>query len=464
MSQDNEYQEDAIENVSQYMSGKRKFFTRIILCTIILLAGIGIWMLLRALKEPPAPADIPPPKIKVEVQPVCPETVPVTISGYGEVKAIDSVALTPKVAGEVTYVHPNLEVGNVIPAGELLYRVDQRDYLAAQKQAKAQVERLELTIQLLKRQLEQSKTRMETARRTRDIALEEFNRDVELLKKKDVGSQSMVNMTEINYQKAHDVFEQVEQAIELFPMRIQEAEIGLEAAKAALEMASLSLERTEEFAPFNARIQHKQIELGQAVAPGLVVLLLANDAALEMSVPIDSRDARLWLPFATPEQAGPPNWFRDLTPVECTVKWTEDPEDCQWTGVLHRVERFDPMTRTVTVVIHIENNSNNVPESGLPLVEGMYCSVEIPGKPIPNVYRLPRWTVSFDGFTYIAEGDRLSRGAVNAVRTQGEQTYVDEGLSPGELVVVTRLVDPLPGILLEYDMPEKTDCASEEQR
>ena len=64
-------------------------------------------------------------------------------------------------------------------------------------------------------------------------------------------------------------------------MRIQEAEIGLEAAKAALEMASLSLERTEEFAPFNARIQHKQIELGQAVAPGLVVLLLANDTVLE---------------------------------------------------------------------------------------------------------------------------------------------------------------------------------------
>ena len=122
------------------------------------------------------------------------------------------------------------------------------------------------------------------------------------------------------------------------------------------------------------------------------------------------------------------------------------------------------MTRTVTVAIRLENNSNNVPQSGLPLVEGMYCSVEIPGKPIPNVYRLPRWTVSFDGFTYIAEGDRLSRRAVNAVRTQGEETYVDEGLSPGELVVVTRLVDPLPGILLEYDMPEKTDCASEEKR
>jgi multidrug efflux pump subunit AcrA (membrane-fusion protein) len=464
VSQDNSNQEDMVENVGQYMSGKRKFFARVLLSTMIILIGIGVWLVLRALKDPPAPADIPPPKIKVEVQAVCPETVPVMIHGYGEVKALDSVALTPKVAGEVTYVHPNLEVGNVIPAGELLYRIDQRDYLAAHKQATAQVDRLELTIKLLKRQFEQSKTRMETARRTRDIALEEFNRDVELLEKRDVGSQSMVNMTEINYQKAHDAFEQVEQAIELFPMRIQEAEIGLEAAKAALEMASLSLERTEGFAPFNARIQHKQIELGQAVAPGVIVLLLANDTALEMSVPIDSRDARLWLPFLTDQETGSINWFRDLMPVECKIKWTEDPENCQWTGTLHRVERFDPITRTVTVAIRIANNSDNAPATGLPLVEGMYCNVEIPGSPIANVYRLPRWTVSFDGFTYIAEGDRLKRRAVNAVRTQGEETYVDEGLSPGELVVITRLVDPLPGILLEYDIPEKTDCSPEDQQ
>lgn len=464
MSQENNYQEETVAPERQHMRGKKKFLARIILSIIILFLGIGAWLLLRALKEPPTPADIPPPKIKVDVKAVCPETAPVTIFGYGEVKALDSIALTPKVAGEVVYVHPDLEVGNVIPEGELLYRIDQRDYLAAKKQAMAQVDRLELTIKLLKRQFEQAQTRMETARRTRDIALEEFQRDVELLEEKDVGSRSMVNMTELNYQKAHDAFEQVEQAIELFPMRIQEAEIGLEATKAALEMASLSLERTEEYAPFNARIQHKQIELGQAVAPGVIVLMLANDAALEISVPLDSSDARLWLPFSKPEEPGPLNWFRDVKPVECTIKWTEDPENCQWTGTLHRVERFDPMSRTVPVAIRIDNKKAGVATNGLPLVEGMYCSVEIPGTDIPDVFSLPRWAVSFDGFTYIAEGDRLKRRAVNVVRTQGEETYVDEGLSPGDLVVVTRLVDPLPGVLLEYEMPEKTDCAPEEQQ
>ncbi|MCK5861613.1 MAG: biotin/lipoyl-binding protein [Candidatus Hydrogenedentes bacterium] len=454
MSQNNSNQDDNLTEVTEYMHGKHKLIVRIFLSMAILLLGVMAWWGLGALRKAPMPAEIPPPRLKVDVKALRLEEVPVSIFGYGNVKALDSLALTPKVAGEVVYLHPNLEVGNVIEKGELLYRIDQRDYLAAQKQAKAQVERLELTIKLLKRQFEQMGSRIATVRRTRDIALEEFKIDVELLEKKDVGSQSMVNLSEISYQKAHDAFEQVEQAMELFPMRIHEAEIGLEAAKAASEMVALSLERTEEYAPFTARVQHKQIEVGQAVAPGIIVLLLANDSALELSVSIDSRDAKSWLPFRTRNESKPLNWFGEVEPVKCKIKWTEDSDSYEWTGILDRVERFDQSSRTVTVALRIENDVNSPPSHGLPLVEGMYCSVEIPGTSISNVYRLPRWTVSYDGFVYIADGERLQRRAVNAIHTQGEETYVDEGLSPGDLIVVTRLVDPLPGILLEYDIPE----------
>ncbi len=459
MSQNNSNQDEmVVTDGREKMQGIRKFILRVLLCVALILLGILVRLGLGALREPPKPADIPPPQLKVEVRGVCPETAPVSIYGYGEVKAVDSLALTPKVAGEVVYVHPSLEVGNVIPEGDLLYRIDQRDYIAGTKQARAQVERLEVTISLLKRQHEQSRTRLKTVERARDIALEEFERDMNLYQEKDIGSQSMVNLSEVNFRQAQDAFEQVDQAIELFPMRIREAEIGLEAAKAALDMALLSLERTEAHAPFDARVQHKQIEVGQPVAPGAIVLLLANDSVLELSVPIDSRDARRWLPFLTPDDATSPNWFRELAAVECKVTWTEDPHNYAWTGRLDRVERFDPMTRTVTVAVRIDNGKDNNSPEGLPLVEGMFCSVEIPGTTMHDVYRLPRWTVSFDGFTYIADGDRLRRRAVNVVRTQGEETYVDEGLSPGDIVVMTRLVDPLPGILLEYEMPEETDC------
>ncbi len=434
---------------------KRKppIIIRVALGVFIILIGVAGKLWLTSLREPPPLAELPPLKVHVEVKAAYPEDCPVIISGYGEVHALASVAVTPKVAGEVTYVHPDLEVGKVIQDGELLYRIDQRDYLAAQAQGRAQIERLEILVQGLKQQYESDSKRLETIKRARDIAQEEFNRDKTLLKEEDVGSESMVNLSEINYRKAQDAFDQVQQAIDLYPLRIKEAEAGLRAGRSALELADLALERTEEYAPFKARIQHKQIEVGQAVAPGLIVLLLANDSELEVSVPLDSRDARRWLPFLEEDKAEAPNWFRPIAPAPCRISWTED-SAVTWDGTLHRVERFDPMARTVTVAIRISEDTGASADGNLPLVEGMFCKVEITGNSLKSVYRLPSWAVTFDGMAYVAEGERLRRVKVNTVRNQGEDSFVDEGLNPGDLVVLTRLVDPAPGILLEYEMPE----------
>lgn len=445
-------EEDDLKEVVQVVSAKRKFVIGATICILIILFGVAAQKGLAALRKAPMAAELPPPQIRVEVRSVSFEDVPVTISGYGEVKALDSLAITPKVAGEVVYLHPNLEVGNIIEEGELLYRIDQRDYLAAQSQARAQVERLEIMVRLLNQQYESDRNRLETVKRTRDIAWEEYTRDATLYEEQDIGSQSMVNLSEINYRKAQDAFEQVEQAINLYPMRIREAEAGLKAAKAALELAELSLQRTEAYAPFRARIQHKQIEVGQAVAPGVIVLLLANDSVLELSVPLDSRDARRWLPFVEEDLGSAPNWFRPIEHVPCLVRWTEDAE-ATWTGTLHRVERFDPITRTVTVAIRVTEDTRQAAQERLPLVEGMFCQVEIPGKIMKSVVRLPRWAVTFDGYVYVAEGNRLQRKMVSVARNQGEETFVEGGLEPGQLVVITRLVDPVPGILLDYDSP-----------
>ena len=447
--------EESVSSSADAPKIKRKppIVIRVALVVLIILSGIAAKVWLTSLREAPPLVELPPVKVHVEVKAAYPEDCPVVISGYGEVHALASIAVTPKVAGEVTYVHQDLEVGKVIPEGELLYRIDQRDYLAAQAQGRAQIERLEILVQGLKQQYDSDKKRLETIKRARDIALEEFSRDKNLLKQDDVGSESMVNLSEINYRKAQDAFDQVQQAIDLYPLRIKEAEAGLRAGRSALELADLALERTEEYAPFKARIQHKQIEVGQAVAPGLIVLLLANDSALEISAPLDSRDARRWLPFLEADETEAPNWFRPLAKVPCTISWTEDPS-VTWTGTLDRVERFDPMARTVTVALRIEQDTSVSAGQNLPLVEGMFCKVEISGNPLKSVYRLPSWAVAFDGMAYVAEGERLRRVKVNTVRNQGEESFVDEGLNPGDLVVLTRLVDPAPGILLEYDLPE----------
>jgi multidrug efflux pump subunit AcrA (membrane-fusion protein) len=438
---------------------------RILLGTLVILIGIGLKIGLAALRQPPEQVPVREPRHRVEVMRVRLETVPVLISGYGEVRARDEMTITPKVAGDVIMIHPRLKVGEVIPAGEVLFQIDPQDYEAVLRQAHARVGQVESMLTLLRRQIVLDTQRLETIARSRDIAREEFERDKQLYEQEDIGSRTQVNLTEIKYNEAQAIFEQLSQAVELYPLRVKEAESGLEAAKAAAELAELNLARTVVRAPYDARLKRVHVEVGQSVAPGAPVIVAANDATLEIMVPIDSQDAHQWLLFEDPAahpapEAQPVSWFGRLAAAECRITWTEDPGEHVWTGALDRVERFDPATRTVQVAIVLDRTRALAGPDRLPLVEGMFCKVEIPGRNMEDVFRLPRWAVGFDGEIHLAQDERLRRDMVTIVRTQGEEAFV-RGLEPGDLVVVTRMVNPLPGILLDYAPPEAEAAAGE---
>ena len=449
-----------------------KLMVRILVIVAVLLLGIGMMLKLGSMKEPPRQAEANEPKIQVEVLEVSPEDVPVVITGYGEARSLNVVAITPEVMGKVVAIHPRLEEGELIPKGELLFRIDPRDYEAAKDQAQAQVDQARNMVERLTKQFRIDIERLETLRRSRELAEMEYRRVKELLEKDDVGTQSGVDRAEMAFNQANDAFDLLDQAIELYPIRIREAESGLAAAKAALQRAATSLERTELRVDFNARVRQVQLEVGQYVAPGAAVLTLADDSVLEISVPLDSRDARRWLRFAAnhpptgktgtdpservPERDGSVPvlaWFPPLEPAPCRICWTEDPNAYAWQGTLNRVERFDKTTRTVTVAVRVASADALSSEAGLPLVDGMFCSIEIPGSSMEQVYRLPRWAVSFEGQVYLSVDHRLKKREVQVVRNQGEETFVSQGLAPGDLVVVTRLVNPLPNSLLEHVAP-----------
>lgn len=422
----------------------------ILACVLILLAGVGSMAFLIATKQSPALADEQERSIRVETQIAQPGTVPVTISGLGNVRALDEVTLSVEVPGRVVDIHPRLEVGEVVKKDELLLKINPVDYQNGLDKAKASVAQMESGLVALRQQFASDQDRATTLRRSRDLAQDQFKRIGELFEKDQVGTKSGVEQAEMNLNMAQDGVTQIEQALSIYPARIQEMESGLAAAKAGLSMAESSLARTEIRAPFDGRLKMVQVEKDQFVSPGMPVLMLANDSVLKISVNLDSRDARRWLRFTGVNPESEAAWFRGVEQVTCKILWPEDPENHYWEGTLDRVEAFDPRSRTVTVSVEIAGRDalSKDPDQ-LPLVDGMYCQVEIPGKELENVYRLPRWAVSFDGTVYIAKDNRLEIRQVKVLRTEGEETIVSEGLSPGDAVIVTRLVNPLPGSLLE---------------
>jgi len=246
--------------------------------------------------------------------------------------------------------------------------------------------------------------------------------------------------------------------LELSPIQIREAENSLASTRAKLTTTKSRLERCEIKAPFDGRVKEVSLEKGQYVAPGAHVITLANDAILEIQVPLDSQDASKWLRFSNEQSLKRTAWFNGLEKVGCKIYWTESSNDHSWEGTLHRVVRFDQQTRTLTVAIRIEaQNAVSTIDHRLPLVEGMFCSIEIPGRTLRNVFVLPRWSVSFENSVYLSVNNRLKTVPVEVARIEGERAFVSAGLSPGDEVIITRLVDPLENSLLEIVTKEKKE-------
>ncbi|RJQ65442.1 MAG: biotin/lipoyl-binding protein [Desulfobacteraceae bacterium] len=421
---------------------------RLIVCSLLLLSGLGGFVALASLKKPPAAAGNGERALKVTVMRATAAAVQVTISGYGQVRPLKEVQIASEVAGQVTAVHPRLHVGESVATGELLFQIDNRNYKAALIQARAEADQWRSVLARLEKQSVIDAERLKTLQRNRDLASAEFERFSALLDQHGVGTRSGVERAEQGFNAAMDQHDQLALSVSVNPLRIKEADSSLAAAQARLSQAQTNLQRCEVHAPFNGRIKAVKIEQGQYVSPGQGLLTVADDTLLEIHVPLDSRDVREWLHFAEPENHPPAAWFERLEPVACSIRWTEAPWDHAWEGSLHRVVDFNPKTRTITVAVRI-SGAAALKGGRLPLVEGMFCEVNIPGLVLPRAFRIPRHAVGFRGTVFTVVDRRLKTVAVEVARENGDDVLVVGGLNEGDTVITTRLIDPLEGALIE---------------
>ena len=393
--------------------------TSIIICILVLVVGAAGMVMLIRLKKPPAEAVNGERSLRVEAMQIKKADIPVFITGYGEVKALTVVPIAPEVSGRIADIHPRLKIGEIIPKGEVLFKIDPKDYLTV---------------------LKTNRKRLIILKRSHELAKKEYQRFMVLFKKDNVATLSGLEAAEKTMLAAADLENQIIQV---------------------LETAENNLERCEVRAPFNARIKSVSLEKGQYVTPGQNVVTLADDSVLEIQVPLDSRDARKWLRFNKDETNRNTTWFSNLEQVPCKIRWTENNNGQTWDGRLHRIIKFDQQTRTLIVAVRFDAETNSKKSSqSLPLVDGMFCSVKIPGRTLHNVFRLPRQAVSFENTVHIAVKDRLKTVPVNVVRVDGENAYVAGGINAGDMIITTRLIDPLENALLEITNRSKKENKS----
>jgi RND family efflux transporter MFP subunit len=434
--------------MNDHPNSSRHLKFRLMVCSLLLLAGVGGYVGLSGLKKPPAQAHNGERPLKVTTLQAKGEAVQVAITGYGQVRPLKEVVMAAEVAGQVVSVHPRLNTGELIAQGDLLFQIDPRNYESAVTQARAEVDQSRSLLARLSKQAVIDEERLKTLMRNRELAAAEYGRIRLLFEAHGVGTRSSVDRAEQAYNAAVDQSDQMSLSVSLNPLRIKEAESSLAAAQARFTHAQTNLQRCRVHAPFNGRIKTVTIEQGQYVSAGQALVTLADDTLLEIHIPLDSRDVDQWIQFAEVPNPAAGAWFNSLHPVACAIRWTEAPKEHRWEGMLHRVVHFDPKTRTITVAVRISGDKA-VQRGRLPLVEGMFCEVEIPGLTLPRAYRIPRQAVGFGGTLFTVVDHRLKTVAVEVARESGDDVLVVGGLNEGDIVIATRLVDPLEGALIE---------------
>ena len=126
-----------------------------------------------------------------------------------------------------------------------------------------------------------------------------------------------------------------------------------------------------------------------------------------------------------PDNSARNAWFSAVAPVQCDVAWTEARENQTWSGLLDRVAAFDEDSRTITVVVRVDGLDPANRSAGLPLVEGMYCHVSIPGITLENVFAIPDSAITVDGSVYCVHEGRLETRPVRIVRRVNGPAYID---------------------------------------
>ena len=389
---------------------KGTVWIRLVLCTLILAAGFGGFVVLKNMKKPPVQTAAVERSILVEGVQVAYSNFPVSVSGFGEVRSRSVVPISAEISGKVIAVHPRLEVGEVIEKGEVLVAIDDRDNTL---------------------DYETAKSRLMTLQRDQELAVKEHKRLKSLYETNKAGTLSSVEKAESAVNAIADRLSQVEQA---------------------MESAKLRLERSVIKAPFTCRVTEVMVEQHEYVTPGRKLITLTDDSNLEVIVSLDSRDVINWLEFDQRKGPASANWFAPLAGRECQVAWTED-NKVQAKGRVDRIVQFDPKTRTVLVAVRLEQATDKV----VSLVDGMFCRVIIPGLVLDNVVVLPRHAVSFENTVYVALDNRLQTRPVTVARLEQEKAVISEGLTPGETVVTTRLEQPLENSLLSVTMQDTSN-------
>jgi len=428
-----------IEFLSELNKGNRKkIVVRLVICLVILGVGMTAFLILGSLKPKPKQKSSDHLIKTLITIPVKKESIKDIVVGYGTAEPTQIIDVSSQVNGEVVYIKPNLKNGTLVNKGEVLLKLEKKDAEIALKKAEADIKSHKSTLAVQKQEIKDNKGILIILENKQHLDEANYTRQKQLFQKKAVSAQvyekseqSLIAATQIYLKKKLDISKA--------ELELNSHAASIDKAEAEKMQAELDLSRCEIKSPITGRLDNVAIDKNEYIIKGQKLFDVADDSSLLIPVSLDSRDASAILTLVSEETNGYRHWFKYNKGTPVKIKWTEEPIKCVWAGEISRVEKFDPETRTITVVVRatkfIGENKNR-----LPLVAGMYCQVDFTGKELKNIVKIPWSALQLDGHVYVVNGKNIvQEKTVNIHSSRQDQVVISSGLSLGEKVITQRI-------------------------
>ncbi len=411
---------------------------------------IGLLITVILVKTSQAPTQLPiieaTRSVRVIDVPVV-ELVPRAV-GYGSVApsvALDAVA---EVDGKIIEMLPNLKKGNIIQAGSVLLRIEPTSYELA-------IAEIETSIESTRAQLDETYVEAENTRVSLDIekkSLEFSKKELDRLSnivKKGAISRSSLDQQERTYLTQLQSVQSLKNVLNLMPVERKLLQSQLAGYEAKLASAKLDLENTIVTVGFIGRIAEVNIELGQYVRVGDVMVVVDGISKAEVTAQVPISRIRPLVPVSgTSTNQISDDMFEKILGFKAKVLLQE--MSVEWDARFVRMnDTIDPKTRTMGVIVEVdEPYSKAIPGVRPPLVKGMFVEVRLSGKPIVDQLVIPRNALHEDKVYLLNKDSRLEIRKVETAIVQADFVSIASGLEQGNRIIISDLVPAIDGMLL----------------
>lgn len=414
---------------------------------IALGVAAAVWMISTA----PGPAQVEDaaPALPVRVMTVASEAIRPTATAWGNLRAARTWVAVAEVQGEVTWRHPDLEPGRLIPAGTEVLRIDPADYQLALAQAEADLAVLEAEDAQLTAEAANTGRILELERERLALTEADLARTRALTEQGTV-PQARADEAERAALLARRTVAELENTLALIPAR--EARITAQTARteAAIDRARRSLDRTTLTTPFDLRVTEVAAERFQTVAPGQVLIRGDGIAAVEVVAHLPLEEFRRLI-GEVPDDMSLAEIMREgpAARIAVTLSPLSDPAQT-WQARVSRVEgALDARARTVPVVVTVDDPYEGAaPPRRLPLVPNMQVQLRLEGAPLSDALAIPEAALHGGMVRIAGPDDLLELRPVTTAFAQGGRVVLNEGLVPGDRVVLDDIAPAIPGLAL----------------